>query len=125
MPCTASTRIALRIADSRMPSRDSRASGFCASRPGISSSGSTASGTSAITPPIDQSTTRNSRKNGRSASEPIVVEVISSRTCSISRSWAMKEPVDFDTASLRRRSAWPNTRSEMRRSARLPMRSDR
>ncbi|MNN45729.1 hypothetical protein D3C81_1600760 [compost metagenome] len=66
----------------------------------------------------------NSRKNGRSEIAAIVVEVISSRTDSSSRIWAIKEPVDFERAPFLMRRAWANTRSEIRRSARFPITSE-
>jgi hypothetical protein len=90
----------------------------------MTSNGTAASATNASGPATSQSTTRNNRKNGKSATAEMVVEVSSSRTCSTSRTWAMKEPVDLERASVRRRSAWPNTTSDTLRSARLPITSE-
>ncbi len=120
MPCTVSTSIALRSDASRMPACASARSRGCASRLGINSSTNAASGTSTSHCPMNQNTTQNSTKNGRSATAAMVVEVSMSRTGSSSRICEMKLPVERGRALLRTRSAWPNTRSEMRRSARLP-----
>ncbi|MCY1369995.1 hypothetical protein D9M69_570640 [compost metagenome] len=69
---------------------------------------------------MNQNSTQNTKKNGRSATAATVVDVSISRTGSSSRSCEMKVPVARGRAEPRTRSAWPNTRSEMRRSARLP-----
>ena len=69
------------------------------------------------------STTTNSKKKGRSTMVEMVEEVTISRICSSSRSWEIKLPVERGMALLRRRRAWPKTRSETRRSERLPSRS--
>ncbi|MNL83239.1 hypothetical protein D3C87_2108370 [compost metagenome] len=53
----------------------------------------------------------------------MVEEVTISRICSSSRSCEIKLPVERGIALLRRRSAWPNTRSDTRRSARFPSKS--
>ncbi len=124
IPCTASTSVALRIADSRSPSLESFPSGRCTSRPGMSSSGTASSTTSTSGPPIIHRMKTNSRKNGRSDIAAMVVEVISSRTDSSSRIWAINDPVDFDRAPFLIRRAWANTRSEIRRSARFPTTSE-
>ena len=121
---TASTSEALRTADSRIPSLASFASGFWISNPGISNSGSASSTTNTSGPPIIHKITVNSRKNGKSEITLMVVEVISSRTDSSSRICEIKEPVDLERAPFLMRSARPKTRSEIRKSARLPTTSE-
>ena len=54
----------------------------------------------------------------------MVVDVISSRTDSSSRIWAMNDPVDLERAPFLIRSACAKTRSEIRKSARLPTTSE-
>ena len=96
IPCTASTRIALRIEDSLIPSCASCASFFCARIPGKSISGTTSNITQNNFPPIIAKMVRNKKKNGKSAIALMVVEVTSSRTPSSSRIWDIKLPVDFE-----------------------------
>ncbi|SSQ03497.1 Uncharacterised protein [Acinetobacter baumannii] len=69
--------------------------------------------------------TKNRKKNGKSAIALIVVEVTSSRTPSSSRIWEIKLPVDFERSLFLILKAWPNTRSDTRKSARLPIISDK
>jgi len=102
-----STSMALRSDDSRIEALASAARRRCASSPGMTMASSATSGMKTSTPPISQNTSRNSRKNGRSANAVAVLEVIRSRIDSSSRSCEMNEPVDFGRAELRRRSAWP------------------
>ena len=68
-----------------MPSWASSRSRRWASRLGTSSSTKAASGTHTSGPAMNQKTTQNSRKNGRSATAVTVVEVSMSRTGSSSR----------------------------------------
>ena len=76
-------------------------------------------------PPINQKIPKNKRKNGRSANAVIVVDVTNSRTPSSSRICEINVPVDFERSLFLMRSACPKTRSEIRKSARLPIISDK
>ncbi|MNG75675.1 hypothetical protein D3C78_1340190 [compost metagenome] len=121
---TASTSVALRTADSRIPSLERRAKGRWINRPGINNRGKASSTTYTSGPPIIHRIKVNSRKKGKSASALSVVEVIRSRTDSSSLICEIKEPVDLERALFLMRKAWPKTRSEIRRSARFPIISE-
>ena len=112
--------MALRNELSRIDSLAMRASFFCDIRPGTTINTTARMGIATKGPAINQKITKNSKKNGKSANAVAVLEVIRSRTCSSSLICEINEPVDLGRTLLRKRMAWPNTKSDTRRSARLP-----
>ncbi|MNN70761.1 hypothetical protein D3C81_1866360 [compost metagenome] len=105
MPCTASTSIALRSEDSRIPSCAKARRRFCNRTPGSTMTTAASSGIHTRLPAMYQNMRQKNRKNGTSATAAMVVEVSMSRTDSNSRSWDMNVPVDLGRAALRTRSA--------------------